>query len=143
MTESQKLILKSSEQRARLNVLSAAETLTGDERAELDTLTEAYQTTEAQLRAAVLAEAEAGDRTETHATPDGEDRERLALRKRVSIGGYIAAALDGKRPAASWPSTPPRARRQSARSRSTHSNWTGRQPRITRMRSRPRRPPWA
>ena len=99
MTEAQRLQIKASEQRSRLNTLSGIDTLTDDQRGELDTLSAAYSNTEAQVRASLLAESEAVE-VETHATTtlDSESRERLRLRSRVSVGGYIAARLAGSEP---------------------------------------------
>ena len=100
MTASQRLTIKASEQRTRLNELAGIDTLTDDQRSELDGLTAEYGTTEAQLRAALTAEAAQGDKVETHSTAgDTESRERDRLRQRVSIGGYIAARLSGSEPA--------------------------------------------
>ena len=97
MTASQKLQIKASEQRSRLNELSGLDTLTDDQRGELDTLTTAYADTERQTRAAVLAED--GDKVETHATTlDTQGRERVRLRQRATLGGYLAAAAAGRLP---------------------------------------------
>ena len=98
MTESQKLQIRASEQRSRLNELAAVENLTDDQRTELDTLTVEYQDTERRWRAAALAENAA---TETHTTEtvDAETRERLALRSRCTLGGYLLARLQGREPA--------------------------------------------
>ena len=99
MTASQKLQIKASEQRSRLNELSGLDTLTDDQRGELDTLTTAYADTERQTRAAVLAEAEDGDKVETHATTlDAQGRERVRLRQRATLGGFLAAAAAGRLP---------------------------------------------
>ena len=94
MTDAQRLQIRASEQRARLNELSAVETLSDEQRTEIDTLSAAYGDTERQLRAAIAAEPE----PEIHATataPDAEGRERLRLRDRATVGAYIAARLRG------------------------------------------------
>ena len=92
MTESQKLALKLSEQRERLNHLAGLDNPSDDERAELDTLPEQYQTTEAQWRAATLAESAEAEA----ATPkDAESRERHRLRDKCSVGGFLAARFSG------------------------------------------------
>ena len=51
MTLSQRLSIKTSEQRARLGELGALDELTPELRTELDTLSAAHTDTEAQLRA--------------------------------------------------------------------------------------------
>ena len=93
MTDVQRLTIKASEQRQRLNELSGLDTLTDDQRGELDTLTQTYGDTERQLRAAIAAEPE--PTVETHATPDAEDRERADLRRKATAGAYIAAHMYG------------------------------------------------
>ena len=100
MTASQKLALKLSEQRERLNHLAGLDNPSDDERAELDTLPEEYQTTEARWRAALTAEAaEAEADPETHATTgDAEARERAGLRDKASLGGYLMARAKGVLP---------------------------------------------
>lgn len=97
MTDAQRLTIRSSEQRARLNELAALDELTDEQRTELDTLNAEYATTEAQLRAAVAA---AGEPTETRIeTVDPEARERLELRNKATFGGFLAAVLRGHLPA--------------------------------------------
>ena len=93
MTTAQKLQIQASEQRARLNELSGVETLSDEQRTEIDSLSASYADTERQLRAAIAAEPDPA--VETHQTPDGEDRERLALRSRATVGAYIASRLTG------------------------------------------------
>ena len=93
MTTAQRLQIQASEQRARLNELSGVETLSDEQRTEIDSLSASYADTERQLRAAIAAEPDPA--VETHQTPDGEDRERLALRSRATVGAYIASRLTG------------------------------------------------
>ena len=93
MTLSQRLSIKASEQRARLGELGALDELTPELRGELDTLSAAHTDTEAQLRAAIAADAAAtppGD-----PVVDAEVRERVELRGRASFGRYLHAALTG------------------------------------------------
>ena len=97
MTTAQRLTIKASEERSRLNELSGLETLTDEQRTEIDTLSAEYADTERQLRAAIAAEPDPA--VETHQTPDGEDRERLALRSRATLGGYLLARMQGRLPA--------------------------------------------
>ena len=97
MTEAQRLQIRASEQRQKLNELAALDTLTDEQRGELDALTTAYADTERQTRAAILAEEEQG-KVEVHATPDSEDRERAALRDKATVAGYLMAAMAGRLP---------------------------------------------
>lgn len=97
MTTSQRLTIKSSEIRARLNELSGADDLTAEQRAEIDSLTKEYADNEAQLRAALIAE----DAAETRALatePDAEKRERVELRSRASLTTYLRNAMAGRLP---------------------------------------------
>lgn len=99
MTEAQKLQIKASEQRSRLNELAAVESLTDEQRSELDSLTGEYQDTERRWRAAALAEGEPEVETRQTEPTDAEHRERVELRGRASFGAYLAAALAGRTPA--------------------------------------------
>ena len=97
MTNSQRLTVRSSEMRARLNELSGMDELSEDARSELDTLTNEYKDVESQLRAAVIAE----DQAETRAlaeTPDAELRERQELRSKASLTNYLLARMKGLMP---------------------------------------------
>ena len=99
MTNTQKLTIRASEIRQRLNEISGLEgdALTDEVRAEETTLQTEYRDTETKLRAAVAAE---GDPTETQTeTMDSETRERLELRGRATFGGFLLAALQGRVPA--------------------------------------------
>ena len=99
MTEAQRLLIRASEQRQKLNELAALDTLTDEQRGELDTLTASYSDTERQTRAAVLAESE--EAIETHATTetlDSETRERNRLREKATFGGFLSAAAAGRLP---------------------------------------------
>ena len=58
MTTAQKLAIRLSEIRSKLNELSGAETLTDEQRGEIDSLTAEYQNKEAQHRAAIVTEAD-------------------------------------------------------------------------------------
>ena len=95
MTEAQKLQIKASEQRARLNELSSVESVTDEQRAELDTLTTEYQDTERRWRAAALSEDQAVEIRETQ-TVDAETRERNELRGGSLLVNYVRAALRGR-----------------------------------------------
>ena len=99
MTNSQKLTVRASEIRQRLNEISGLEgdALTEEVRAESDALTTEYRDTETKLRAALVAEPEPRIET-TDVTLDAEARERLELRGRVTFGGYLLAALQHRVP---------------------------------------------
>lgn len=94
MTTSQRLEVRASEIRERLNELSGVDALTEEQRAELGDLTTEYRDVEAKRRAAIIAEGP----TEPQAAdaPDAEARERAELRERVSMVDYIDAASQGK-----------------------------------------------
>ena len=96
MTNSQRLQIKSSELRARLNELSALEELDDETRSQLDIVSAEYQDTETQLRAALLSEGEAETRALTSA-PDAELRERRELRGRARVSNYLLSAMKGTR----------------------------------------------
>ena len=96
MLNSQKLTIRSSEIRARLNELSAIDTLTAENRTELDALTNEYRDTETKLRAALISEGDAEKRA-LATEPDAERRERLELRGKASLTAYLRAALAGRR----------------------------------------------
>ena len=94
MTTQQRLSILTSEQRSRLGELGALEELTPELRTELDTLSAAHTDTEAQLRAAIAADA-AATPADTPAI-DGEVRERLELRAKTGIGDFLRAAAGGQ-----------------------------------------------
>ena len=100
MTNSQKLTVRASEIRQRLNEISGLEgdALTEEVRAESDALTTEYRDTETKLRAALVAEPEPRIET-TDVALDAEARERLELRGRSTFGGFLLAALQGRVPA--------------------------------------------
>ena len=93
MTLSQRLQIKASEQRSRLGELGALEELTPELRTELDTLSAAHTDTEAQLRAAIAADA-AATPPDTPAI-DSEVRERLELRSKTGLADFLRAAVGG------------------------------------------------
>lgn len=100
MTESQKLELRASEIREKLNELSGVETLTDEQRGEVDTLSTEYRDVETKRRAAIIAE-DAEERKASATDPpvmDAEERERLELREKVSVVDYIDAAGKGRDP---------------------------------------------
>ena len=97
MRKSVRLRIEQSELHQRIRELNALESLTDEQRAELDTATRRVQAIEIEVRAALTEEAE-GERVETRDASNlsPEQRERLELRGRVSVGRYLAAALSGR-----------------------------------------------
>lgn len=94
MLRSQEKQLRASEIRQRLNELAGKDTLTAEERAEVDTLSAELATVETQYRAAVRAEeTEARDH---RAAGDGEGAERRALERDVQLGRYLQAAVESR-----------------------------------------------
>ena len=95
MTNLQKIRLRLSKVRARLNAISGleGETFTDEIREEASALQAEYADLETRHQAAIVAEGE----PETRATePDAELRERLALRGRASLTAYLRARLQGR-----------------------------------------------
>ena len=107
MTLTQRLTIRTSEQRSRLSELAGLDELTDEQRAELGTLGTEHQDTEAQLRAAI-ASAPDDANAAIDPTVDPEVRERLELRGSASLGRYLAAMLTGQ------PVTGPEAEYQAA-----------------------------
>ena len=96
MKTSQKLAVRASEIRARLNELAGVETLDDSQRGELDTLTGEYATVEARYRAALTGESDALETATVEPPADGEARERRELVTRARVGRFAAAALAGR-----------------------------------------------
>ena len=97
MRKSVKLRVEQSELHQRIRDLNALETLTDEQRAELDAATRRVQAIEIEVRAALVSESES-ERVETrdasNLTP--EQRERLELRGQANLGAYVAAAISGR-----------------------------------------------
>ena len=100
MTKSQKWTVRSSELREKLNGLAGLDTLTDEQRAEVDTLTTEYRDVECRLRAALVAEAAEtaaqGAQDGAAGAPDGETRERTELRSRARVGRFLAPMMSGR-----------------------------------------------
>ena len=96
MTPSQKLRIEQSEIREKINAALAKDELSDEERGELDTLTKRAQEIEVELRAAIVVE-DAEEKRALETTPDAEMRERLELREKATLTGYLRAALSGRR----------------------------------------------
>ena len=94
MTNLQRLELRASELRQKLNDLSALAELSDEQRSEIDTLSVEYADVERQKRAAILA----GDTPETpepNAGGDAETREIAELIERAEIRNYLVSAAQG------------------------------------------------
>ena len=99
MTNAQKLAIRLSEIRQRLNEISglADDAMTDEIRAEADKLTGEYKNAETQYRSALIAEGEeqrAAADDFANGNGDGEAVEVRALRGRVRVGEYVGAAID-------------------------------------------------
>ena len=95
MTKVQKLTIEQSELReATSELLSKVDSLSDDERKQLDKNTKRLTELEPELRAAILL-----DETETTTDePDAEQRERIELREKCKVSKYFDAALRGRMP---------------------------------------------
>ena len=95
MTTAQKIRLRLSQVRKRLNEISGLEGdgFTDEIRSEAETLQKEYADLEIRHQAAIVAE---GEEVKTSAEPDAEMRERVELRSRASLGAYLSAALRGR-----------------------------------------------
>ena len=93
MTNVQKITIRLSSARQKINELLSVEERTSDQNVELETLTAEIQTTEPELRAAIASEG-ADETVETTAKP--EDRELRSLIGKASVGTIISSALRNK-----------------------------------------------
>lgn len=96
MTQTQKIQLRQSQVRQRLGEIAKADDLTEELRSEQGTLETELTDLETRYRAAVLAEPD--DSIVRVSGPDTEDRERLELRSKASLGKYLLAAMRGRLP---------------------------------------------
>ena len=95
MTNTQRLTIRASEIRQRLNTIAGldGDALTEEIRAESDKLGDEYRDVETKLRAAVASDPDPGE-TRTAVLPeDSEAREKRELRGKVSLSDYIGAAV--------------------------------------------------
>ena len=97
MTNAQKIRLRLSQVRQRLNEISGLEgdDFTDEIRSEAQALQTEYRDLETRHQAAIVAEGEAETRANVEG-PDAERRERLELRSKASLTAYIRAALSGR-----------------------------------------------
>ena len=102
MTDAQKTLRdlrdRQSRERQRMAELSRVESLGDEQRAELDTIETGTPDLERQIRAAGVAieQEETEQRTAQTAAGDPEMRERIELRGRASLTGYLLAAARGR-----------------------------------------------
>ena len=98
MTDAQKLTVRASEIRSRLNELNGLEgdAYTSELRTESDTLTTEYRDVETKLRASIVADGDLETRVRETPTGDPEHRERLEIRSRTGLGEFLAAAAGGR-----------------------------------------------
>ena len=98
MLNSQRLSVRLSEIRQRLNEVAGLEgdSFTAEIRAESEKLQTEFADKETQYRAAVVGEDDAEKRALKN-EPDAERWERLELRGKASLTGYLRAALSGRR----------------------------------------------
>ena len=94
MTASQKIQIKLSEHRQKLNTLLGVETRDEAQQTELERLTGEVQALEPKLRAALAAEPDPQTKT-TDTTGDPEARERIEIRSRTGLGEFLHAAVTG------------------------------------------------
>ena len=96
MTKAQKLEVRASEIRQRLNEISGLEgdAFTDDVRIESETLQTEYRDTETKRRAAIVADGVT--ETKVEPTEDSETRERKELRGKARVSDFVTAALTGR-----------------------------------------------
>ena len=100
MTNSQKLALRLSEIRQKLNELSSLDAPTDEQRAEMAKLTTEYPLIEERSRAALVVEAADAEARQAGAEAasgreTGEGAELRRLQDRVSLGDYLVPAAGG------------------------------------------------
>ena len=95
MTKAQTITIRLSECRQKINDLLLLDTRSEAQQTDLERLTGDIQKFEPELRAAIAAEPDPETRVDT---VDAETRERIELRGRASLSGYLVAALAGRMP---------------------------------------------
>ena len=100
MTQSQKLAIRLSEIRQKLNELSALDELSDEQRTEMNRLTAEYPVLEERSRAALTAEAAEADARQAGGenaagTETGEGAELRRLQGTARLGNYLSAAAGG------------------------------------------------
>ena len=104
MTKNQKRLRelreRQSKERGRMAELALLETLSDEQRSELDTIEKGTADLERLMRAATIAaedeekEQRAAGAAARQPEGDAEDRERAELRSKVKLSGYVAAAVE-------------------------------------------------
>lgn len=92
MNNAQRLELRSSEIRTRLNELSGIDALTDEQRSEIDALANEYSDIERQKRAAIIAQDSDGSPENEPVEPDSETRELDGLIQRAELRSYLIAS---------------------------------------------------
>ena len=89
---------RQSKERGRMAELSQVDDLSDEQRSELDGIEKSTPDLERQIRAATVALEDEEKEAETRAAdePDAERRERIELRSKASLTGYLRAALSGQ-----------------------------------------------
>ena len=89
---------RQSKERGRMAELALLDTLSDEQRSELDVIEKGTPDLERQMRAATIALEDEEKDAETRAAtdPDAGQRERIELRNRASLTGYLRAALEGR-----------------------------------------------
>lgn len=93
MTTSQKLTIRLSEIREKLNELLGIDARTDDQNTEMAALTTEAQKLEPELRAAIVVEGSEAAAADADA-PDAETRERQRVTAKARVGDFIKAFLD-------------------------------------------------
>ena len=94
MTILQKLQLRQSEIREKINELLGNDSRSEEQQAELEKLTGEGQGLEVELRAAIVAEPDPQE--VVTATGDPEQRERLEIRSKTGLADFLSAASGGR-----------------------------------------------
>ena len=99
MKHKQRIELRQSETRERMNELLSKEEKTAEDLQELNELSQRMKTYEVEMRAAIHAESEEEQRETREEKPlDNEQRERLELRSKASLTNYVGRYMAGKLP---------------------------------------------
>ncbi|MYC28157.1 MAG: hypothetical protein F4X63_09235 [Nitrospira sp. SB0662_bin_26] len=98
MKHKQRIELRQSETRERMNELLSKEEKTAEDLQELNELSQSMKNLETEKRAAILAEGEDLETREETQPLDNEQRERLELRSKASLTNYVGRYMAGKLP---------------------------------------------
>ena len=95
MTTAQKLAIRLSEIRSKLNELSGLESLTAEQRSEVDKLTDEYADAETRHRASIVAESEQAEQRQAGDVEGSEGAELRRLQSTARLSRYLSAAASG------------------------------------------------